>query len=352
MSESSESVDDDAVAGMVRACRPDWTLRAYERSAEGTDFVAYVTCGTPGGEREAVLKATTAGFVDPAVARAEPRLFALVGRETTIPVPEVYGFVDDHPDYPAPFSLVERLPGENFEGRPGDLSPAARERVVRDAGRNLAALHDLGPLPRVGSVGVRDGDLAVLDGEHGPCDGFREWLRASAENALDALADGTFFPERAAEPDRFADLVPALRDCVEERVDALPDPDPPTYCHWDYRYGNLLVDPATGRTEAVLDWANLSATDPAYNLAKAEAHLLDPVRDPAEHTAALRTALREGYSEARDGWTFDASVTERIETYLLVSRLSEMACLPLWYPENDERDEREADHRAFVARYL
>ena len=97
------SVDDETVAGMVRACRPDWTVESLERSGYGTDLVCVLTCGTPSGRREAVLKATTADLVPPEIARSEPRLLELVGRKTSVPVPDVYGYVDAHEEYPAPF---------------------------------------------------------------------------------------------------------------------------------------------------------------------------------------------------------------------------------------------------------
>ena len=345
---------DDAVAAMVEACRPGWTVEAFERSDHGTNLVCFVTCRTPDGRREAVLKATTSE-VAPAVARSEPRLFGLIDRETAVPVPDVYGSVDTHETYPAPFYLVERRPGENFQGRAGELSAAARERVVAEAGRNLAALHELGELPRVGRVGVHGGELVVLDGEYGPCSDFRAWVRAQVENSLEALADGTYFPELADDPGRFADMVPRLRELFERRLAALPEPDPPRYCHWDYRYGNLLVDPETGATEAVLDWANLLSGDPTYNIAAVEAHLLDPCGDdPDGRVAELRSVLRENYAEARDDWTVEESVERRVETYLLARRVNAMAAMPLWLEESspEGRDEREAVHRAYLRRYL
>ena len=311
-----EPPDGDAVAGMVRACRPTWRVREYDPVDEGTDFVARVACATPEGDRTAVLKATTAGFVTPEIARAEPRLYEFVGRETDVPVPAVYGFVDDHDTYPAPFYLLEHVDGENVEGRYGTLAPAARERIVREAGTNLAALHDLGTLPRVGKVGVRDGDLAVLDGEHGPVDEFREWFRAGVAETCDALAAGTYFPDHADEPERFADLAEPLRAELRARTDALSEPEPPCYCHWDYRYGNLLVDPDTGETWAVLDWANLTAAEPAYNLAKVESHLFDDHEDGPKRAASLRRTFRDAYETAR------------------------------------EKTARERQHRAFVADYL
>lgn len=339
---------------MVRACRPEWRLRRYEEAAEGTDFVAFVDCETPDGTCEAVLKATTAGFVDPEVARAEPRLYELVGRETSIPVPDVYGFVDEHPEYPAPFYLLERVAGENFESNPTALPPDVRERVCRDAGANLAELHELRTFDRVGSVGVRDGELAVVPtDEGGPFDDGHEWFRAGVDSTLDALADGTYFPEMADEPRRFADLVPALREAFDERLAAMPDPDPPRFCHWDYRWGNLLLGPETGETNAVLDWANLSTTEPAYNLACVEYHLLDDGDDEATRESH-RTALREAYTAGREAWAFDANVTERMATYALLKRCDAMACLPLWHEEKNEagRARVERIHREAVAAML
>lgn len=348
------AVSDTDVRGMVLACRPDWQVVDHERSDVGTDFVAFVTCDAPDGRREAVLKATTAGFVDPAVARAEARLLALVGRETPIPVPAVYGYVDAHDEYPAPFVLLERVDGVNVEGDPDRLPTAARERVVREAGEHLAALHELGPLSRVGSVGVRDGELAVIDGEHGDVDGFRDWLRAGADEVLEALADGTYFPDLADEPDRFADLATPLSEALDARLAALSSVEAPRYCHWDYRYGNLLVDPETGATRAVLDWANLRATEPAYNLGKVEPHLFDHHRDGPDRAAELRAAFRTAYEHERDGWAFTAAIEARLETYRLLERLSAMACLPLWMAEATpaEQADREREHREAVAAYL
>ncbi|WP_246023018.1 phosphotransferase family protein [Halosimplex halophilum] len=349
---SPTRVSDEAVRGMVAAIRPEWAVESIERSPHGTDFVATLDVRTPEGPRSVVLKATTADLVDPPVARSEPRLFELVGRETTIPVPRVYGYCDAHEAFPAPFYLAEHVEGANLEDDPGRLGPAARERVVRAAGRNLAELHELGPLPAVGSVGVADGELTVLDtDDHPRAEDFRERLLEDYEGTLDALADGGYFPELADDPERFADLVPAVREHLRDAIPALPEPDPPTYNHWDYRYGNLLVDPGTGETKAVLDWANLSAAEPAYNLAKVEFHLLKPVRDDPERTAELREAFRSAYSEDRGDWSFDEATLERMAVYRLVDRLDAMACLPLWYEDATpaERDERAAEHRAFLA---
>jgi aminoglycoside phosphotransferase (APT) family kinase protein len=347
-------LDDEDVVAMVRACRPEWRATGHERAEEGTDFVAFVDCETPAGPRETVLKATTAGFVRPEVARAEPRLYELVGRETSIPVPEVYGAVDAHDEFPTPFYLLERVGGENHEADPTALPADVRGRVCRDAGANLAELHDLRTFDRVGSIGIRDGDLAVVpNDEGGPYTDGREWFRDGVDSTLDALADGTYFPDLATEPGRFADLVPALREAFDDRLTAMPVPAPPRFCHWDYRWGNLLLDSETGETRAVLDWANLSTADPAYNLACVEYHLLHDGDDEATRERH-RTALREAYAAGREDWAFDTSVTERMDTYALLKRCDAMACLPLWHEEKDRagRARVERVHREAVADWL
>jgi aminoglycoside phosphotransferase (APT) family kinase protein len=204
-------------------------------------------------------------------------------------------------------------------------------------------------------VGVEEDRLTVLDtDDHPRWDDFRAKLLADTEETLDVLTDGGFFPDLADDPERFADLVPEARAFVREAIPALPEPAPPTYNHWDYRYGNLLVDPETGETRAVLDWANLSAADPAYNLAKVEAQLLSPKDDGEERTADLRETLRSAYRRERPSWDFDDATRERMAVYRLADRLDAMACLPLWHEDAtpEARDRVAADHREFLARYV
>jgi aminoglycoside phosphotransferase (APT) family kinase protein len=346
-------VTDAVVRGMVRSIEPEWSVESIERGSHGTDFTATVDVRTPGGARTVVLKATTADLVDPVVARSEPRLLSLVGRETDVPVPTVFGYRDEHEAYPAPFFLMSHANGENYEDRIDALSPRARETILSEAGRHLAELHALGPLDGYGRIGVRDGRLAVLDtDEHPRFDDFRAKLLRDCEETLDSLECGGFFPELADDPSRFADLVPDVREHVRDAIPALPAPDPPTYNHWDYRYGNLLVDPETGEARAVLDWANLSAADPAYNLAKVECNLLAPEADGRARTETLREAFRTAYAEAREGWSFDENIRDRMRVYRLTDRLDNMACLPLWYQGSDARERRAAEHREFVSRYV
>lgn len=320
---------------MVEIIKPRWCVDAIERSSHGTDLVAILQMRASQGPAKAVLKATTAGFVDPVVARSEPRFLNLVAEKTSIPVPTVYGYRDEYPGLPAPFLLMSYEEGTNFENRSDELSQQVRKTVLREAGENLAEFHSLGPLPSYGTVGVENGELAVLDSNSYPqYDDFRDKLLADVDSTLDSLTRGGFFPELADEPERFADLVSPLREYLQDTIPDLSEPDPPTYNYWDYRYGNLLLDPETGEAQAVLDWANLAADDPAYNLAKVESNLLTPDRDPDPLTASLREIFRLAYTASRDEWEFDSVIRERMDIYRLTDRLDRMACLPLWYKDS------------------
>lgn len=348
-------LSNETIAEMIHFLEPSWSVEAITRSASGTDFVASVDIEASDGLRTTVLKATTADHVAPETARAEPRILSFIGRETSIPVPTVFGYCDEHTEYPTPFYLMDHVQGENYESRVRSLSQTERTAILREAGQNLAKLHMLGPLRRTGRIGVVDGELTVLDTAESPSyDSFHGWLLASYEDNVDTLDSGGYFPDLADDRTRFADLVPGLRQYLKETIPELPAPQPLTYCHNDYRYGNLLVEPATGRTQAVLDWGIFLAGAPAYNLANTESLLLTPDIDPADRTEELRQTFRSGYSEMRPDWSFDDATRKRMDVYRLACRIDAMACLPLWYRDASpsERDERAAEHRAFVSQYI
>ena len=329
---------------MVDAVAPEWSIERARPCDEGSTQVYFVTVGTPDGPREVVLKAFLGDVVPDTVARSEPRFLELLASETEIPVPEVVGFVDDRPDLPTPYFLAERRQNENGAGQFGNLSTAALERALADAGRNLAQLHDVRSFDRFGQVGVADGDLAVVDGEHGRRERWTDWLLADAEDTLDGL-----------EGSRFDDLVPRVRTYLRETLPALDGPNEASFVHWDYRFENLLLDRETGETTAVLDWADIVAGDPVYNLVTVEDHNVNwQTRD-----VVLRRRLRDRFLGAYDAHRSgeqpeDEAFRERKRIYHLCHRLNAMACLPDWYADADAAvtDERAGEHRTFVREYV
>lgn len=362
--ESATELSDERLTAMVQHLRPAWTPVGVERLEAGVNSTVVLDVETPTTDRRVVLKAITSPHPLAAVrARAEPRVMTLLRQETPLPVPAVFGVCNDHGTYPTPYFLMAYVPGETFDhAQAPDLPSDVRETMFREAGRNLAELHRVGRFTEVGDLVGRGDEITVLDTPDSPSyDAFHEWLLDTYEETLDQLLEeGGYFPDLAEDRSRFDDLVPGVRAYLRDAVPDLPPPEPPTYCHKDYRYGNLVVDPDTGATRAVLDWANLMSAPPAFNLAIAESKLLKPdlnadASASAGRAGELRGALWDEYESVRETWTFDADTRERIRLYRLAYRLDQMACLPLFAridPTLDDREARATEHRRFVRQYL
>lgn len=336
------------LASGVTAVDSDWTLREATYCEHGTDAVYFLTVETPEGDREVVLKARD--FLPPERFRAEPHTLRVVGARTDIPVPEVYGVVTDHDRLPTPFFLMERLSGENLEGRDERLDADARRRVVETAGRNLAALHDAVAFDAAGTVDATPaGELHVPDGSD-----WRTHLTESLTDAATLLEDGEY--EHNGDG-RFSDLADPVRERVPDLVARVRDPPKLAFLHMDYRLGNLLVDPDTGETNAVLDWGNCLAGDPLLERIATENYLINwAVEEPlAADLRSLYHSSYEGYSKSthegikRQSWDEDS-----VWVYRLATRLPALCNIDLWMDDASEtaKDERAAEHRAFVEEYL
>ncbi len=357
VAETDRDLPPETVAAMVSEIRPSWSVREAAPAAEGTDVVYFLTAETPDGPRECVLKACE--FLDPRAFRPEPYLMEAVGRRTEIPVPAVVGAVDDHPDLPAPFYLMERCDGEVREGAARDLPAAAIERLARDAGRYLAALHALGDFEEFGRVLLgrdarregRASGLTVPDRDS-PAGERVLTTDDSATDSWRERVEEVVASTRGEFHDRFADLESDLRAAVDSRLDALDGDFDPVLGDDDYRLGNLLIDFETGETRAVLDWGNSSTLEVQYNLVLAEQYLCDWARHGDPRRERVRAALREGYLDAsdRDDLDFGPDAERRRELYLAVTRTFPLVWFSLWYDgaSDDDREAAAEMHRGAV----
>lgn len=343
----SRELADETVRRMVETVRPEWTVRGVTATESGTDAVYYVSVETRDGPSEYVLKACTA--VPPADFRPEPHLLALLDRRTSIPVPRVVGAVDERADLPSPFFLMERCDGELAEQV--ELAPGTVARMARAAGRYAGEYHDLGEFRRFGrlrldsdldrspaGVTVDGRTLAVTD------DGTASWRAWLEDLFRDRLADLD---------DRFVDLESDVEAFVEARLHSLDRPFDAALGHVDYKFWNLLVEPGTGETTAVLDWAHATAMDPYYDLVLTEQHLSRWAPLDSPRRRRIRTALEAGYAETND-LERDADFEERRELYLLVTRLQPLVWFSEWFADasGTERRETAAEHRQFVSDLL
>ena len=142
--------------------------------------------------------------------------------------------------FPWPWSLCPWLPGEPASTSP----PHDGSLAARDLGAFLRSLHHPAP----------------PDAPANPYRGVP--LAARAARFADAAADLAGRPERV-HPATLAWAV----DRWGQLVDAPPWPGPPIWIHGDLHPHNLLVD--HGRLSAVIDFGDLTAGDPATDLAVA-----------------------------------------------------------------------------------
>jgi len=325
--------------GLVSAIRPGWDVLDVEPIPDSSDIVYALTVETGAGratarsERAAVLKCfrdvEALSFRTHDRFLVEVDLLELVGRETDLPVPGVLGVCESHAELPAPAFLMDRLPGRPVTGLPVPAEGDASDRMLREAGRALATIHELrtfedfGTLVRdaEGRTGSSAGVIAVEDAR----DQWRDRLRDILADALDDVDE------------RFAALETPLREYVRERIESLDLEADSVLLHGDYRPGNLLADPETRDLTAVLDWGAAQAGDPRYELAWAvrEFSNREPVDSPVRRR--VRDALVSAYeSERGDSFERDEAFDRLQRFYLAVTWIAELGSFELWWAGADE----------------
>jgi aminoglycoside phosphotransferase (APT) family kinase protein len=248
-------IDEALVRALLRAQHPDLAELRLTLTAIGWDNVTYRL-----GERLAVrLPRIRAGAE---LLRHEHRwLPVLAGRlPIRVPVPERLGEPEAEM-FPWPWSVVPWIPGRSAEHALPDPAQAAV------FGRFLAALHHPAP-------------------DDFPRNAWRGLPLASVADRVDRQLHDA------------ADDVPvaAVRDHWRAALTARPDPLT-TCVHADLHPKNLVVD--NGRLAAVLDWGDMTAGDPAVDLAAA--WMLFPVRAHADLWMAYGTIPAPTMHRAK-GW--------------------------------------------------
>jgi aminoglycoside phosphotransferase (APT) family kinase protein len=228
-------VDERLVRGLLRSQHPDLAGLPLRHVATGWDNVTYRL----GGELAVRLPRISSAASLIAVEQAWlPRLAGHL--PVPVPVPLRHG--GPGAGFPWPWSIVPWMPGRTADREPLD---AAQASLI---GRFLASLHRPAPsgFPRNGYRGI---PLASLSEE-----------MAAKLAVLAAGGTGLAVPA-AAVSDRWHEAVAAPVDAAD------------TCIHGDLHPRNLVV--SQGRLTAVLDWGDMTAGDPATDLAAA--WLLFPV---------------------------------------------------------------------------
>ncbi|MET0577072.1 MAG: phosphotransferase family protein, partial [Ilumatobacteraceae bacterium] len=155
---------------------------------------------------------------------------------TAVPVPPALGLCDDVSVNDAPFYVMGHVEGVVLDSpaRAGLLDPARRFDASMDLMDVLADLHAVD----VDAVGLDD--LARRDGyvERQIKRWTKQWEGSKTRE------------------------LPAIDEVARRLGERIPEQIGAAIAHGDYRFGNVLTDPTTGRIAAVLDWELCTLGDP------------------------------------------------------------------------------------------
>jgi aminoglycoside phosphotransferase (APT) family kinase protein len=302
------STPEDEIRAVLDESGPDYNGFTFETPGGGHQSDVYMVTLDHGGEEyEVVVKFKPDGDVPFDV---EPKLHEYVANRTDVPVPRILVFKQDPVVDARPYFVTERVHGENLSEQFATLSRETRSRVMRQAGGILGDLHSEIGFEAFGRLDLHNGRLIVRDW----MGSWREYFEQLTRTHLSRL-DNT----------PFADVTERARTQIEPALEVVPEDGVPRLVHDDFRPANLLFDPdAEEPITAVLDWQDVLAALPEYNLAQTEFLFIDSSFSDPEIRQSLRTEFHEGYTEHRP-MDFEDGYAERRPLYQLSTLLWRMA---------------------------
>ncbi|WP_324757585.1 phosphotransferase family protein [Haloarcula sp. GH36] len=296
------------IAAVLRESGPDHDGFTFETPGGGHQSDVYIVTMAHGGEEyEVVVKFKPEGNVPFEV---EPRLHEYVADRTDIPVPRILVFKQEPTVDVPPYFVTERVHGHNLATEFGQLTQDERQRVMAQAGRVLGDMHSEIGFEAFGRLDLHNDRIIVRDWMGSWRDYFEQLTRAHLTRL-----DGTPFEE----------LATRARDRIEPALDIVPEDGVPRLVHDDFRPANLLFERDTEQPiTAVLDWQDVLAALPEYNLAQTEFLFIDSSFDDPQIKETLRQRFHTGYREFRP-MDFADGYEERRPLYQLSTLLWRMA---------------------------
>ena len=321
----------DALRRMISAISQSWRLRDATLVDSGHHNVYVLNLETEAGGQAAVLKATPDGASP--TCNSEARMQAILNAHTDIPVPDVFGVVDDHDDLPAPFILQSQLPGRNYRRDViQDLSPADVENLAYSTGRYLAELHALDAVDAYGFVSIESPE--TLTGERpssdldqiivkDPRDSWKTYVNDSATQLVTALEDT-----------RFADERDRIESATEQCADRIVGQFDPVVSRIDTAIDTLRLDPETSEITGIRDWEFCMAAPPAYDLVFVLHSLVDSfwslLPTIPNHRETAEASLLSGYEEVGESQAIEQYHANK-ESYNLLVSLHSMLNFENWF---------------------
>jgi aminoglycoside phosphotransferase (APT) family kinase protein len=238
-------LDDGALDRLLRETLPDYGGALEVRQfAGGYSNPTYLlrTASRDGPDRECVLRKKPAGRLLASAHQVDREYRILKALESTgLPVPRTVLFMDDgNPVLQQAFYLMDCVDGRIFHdaAMPG-VAPADRAAIFDAMNATLARLHGL--------------DHRAL--------GLQAFERP--EPYLARQIERWTRQYRAAQTDE----IEAMERLIAWLPSHIPDWQPTTITHGDFRLGNLIIHPTRSEVAAILDWELWTLGHPLCDLA-------------------------------------------------------------------------------------
>ena len=302
------STPEDEIRAVLDESGPDYNGFTFETPGGGHQSDVYMVTLDHGGEEyEVVVKFKPDGDVPFDV---EPKLHEYVANRTEVPVPRILVFKQAPVVDARPYFVTERVHGDNLSQQFATLSRDTRCRVMQQAGSILGDLHSEIGFEAFGRLDLHNGRLIVRDW----MGSWREYFEQLTRTHLSRLDETPF-----------ADVADRARDRIGPALEVVPEDGVPRLVHHDFRPANLLFGAdAQDPTTAGLDWQDVLAALPEYNLAQTEFLFIDSSFTDPDIRASLREEFHDGYTDHRP-MDFEDGYTERRPLYQLSTLLWRMA---------------------------
>lgn len=296
-------LSENEVVSLIDLVNSSWTVHKFSEVSEGATPIYELVVATEDDVEPMILKvcpdAENQGMI-----QTEARYQELVRQETSIPVPEIYGVIDEHSELHPSCFVMEHVNGDYLGDRKefGD-NEDVYEQVAYQIGQYLGELHNI-PLdmdgfgltqfnvtdPLNGSIpNPNPGELVIRDGESVWGELFVELF----ETNLDAIRGTTFC--------RYINKIESM---LNDSQPLLNKSFNPVIGRVDSSYSNMVVDRSTGEIQSIFDWNSQRVTPRCYSLFNAQYLLsyggwwLFP--DVPDLSSIVKPALLEGYQEYQE----------------------------------------------------
>jgi len=302
------STPEDGIRAVLDESGPDYDGFTFETPGGGHQSDVYMVTLDHGGEEyEVVVKFKPDGDIPFDI---EPKLHEYVANRTDVPVPRILVFKQQPTVDVRPYFVTERVHGENLSQEFATLSPEDRRRVMQQAGHILGDLHSEIGFEAFGRLDLHNGRLIVRDW----MGSWREYFEQLTRLHLSRLDDTPF-----------ADVKSRALAKIEPALEFVPEDGVPRLVHDDFRPANLLFEAGAEKPiTAVLDWQDVLAALPEYNLAQTEFLFIDSSFSDPDVRDELRSEFHEGYTEHRP-MDFEDGYADRRPLYQLSTLLWRMA---------------------------